>query len=152
LIALAMIDQLAVLQHLYHEVLVPNTVPQEVLQGGAANLGVRAYQHAEWIQVRELATPFELALLASLDVGEASVIQLARECDIPLVLIDERKGRKVARSVYHLRVIGTAGLLVKAKHQGLITNVREALTGMRNGGYHLHERIVEFALREAGEW
>lgn len=38
LIALAMIDRLELLKHLYHEVLVPDTVHQEVLQGGADNL------------------------------------------------------------------------------------------------------------------
>ena len=33
-----------------------------------------------------------------LDAGEASVIQLARESQAELVVIDERKARRVARS------------------------------------------------------
>ncbi len=147
----AIIDRLDILKQLYREVLVPDMVHQEVLQGGADNLGVSAYQQASWIHVKELSTQLELSLLATLDVGEASVIQLAREYNIPLVLIDERKGRKVARAVYDLRVIGTIGILLNAKQHGVIKNVNEAIIGMRNGGYRFHDRIVEFALREAGE-
>ncbi len=46
LIALAIIDRLDILKQLYHEVLVLDMVHQEVLQGGADNLGVSAYQQA----------------------------------------------------------------------------------------------------------
>lgn len=77
-----------------------------------------AYQRASWIQVKKLSAPSERSLLATLDAGEASVIQLAQEHEMPLVLIDERKGRKVARAIYNLRVIGTVGILLKAKEQG----------------------------------
>jgi len=67
------------------------------------------------------------------------------------VLIDERKARKVARTVYGLQVIGTARLLVEAKREGIIDNVNKAVQEMRQGGYWIHDDIVEFVLREAGE-
>jgi predicted nucleic acid-binding protein len=40
---------------------------------------------------------------------------------------------------------------VEAKQRGLIKNVKDAITGMRNGGYRIHNDIVDFALRKAGE-
>ena len=97
------------------------------------------------------STPVEPLLQTVLDKGEASVIQLARECYADLVLIDERKARKVAREIYGMRVVGSARLLVEAKQRGLIKNVKDAITGMRNGGYRIHNDIVDFALRKAGE-
>lgn len=151
LIALALVDQLEILSKLYREILVPEAIHRELLQGGAANLGVIAYQNASWIQVRQIATPLDPLLEATLDSGEASVIQLARERGILQVLIDERKGRKIARVVYDLRVIGTAGILVNAKRCGVISDVGEVIAGMLNGGYRIHESIVEFALRAVGE-
>lgn len=86
-----------------------------------------------------------------LDTGEASVIQLARESKTIRVLIDERKGRKIAREIYKLHVVGTARLLVEAKHQGLLNNAQDAINQMRNNGYWIHDSIVSFILKEAGE-
>lgn len=45
LIALAIIDQLAILQQLYQEVLVPDMVHQEVLQGGAHGLSPARHRY-----------------------------------------------------------------------------------------------------------
>ncbi|MDY0092911.1 MAG: hypothetical protein RBT80_09460 [Candidatus Vecturithrix sp.] len=32
-----------------------------------------------------------------------------------------------------------------------LIDLQEAIIGMRNGGYRFHDRIIEFALREASE-
>lgn len=47
-----------------------------------------------WLSVRDLERPLSPVTLASLDAGEAAVIQLARELGMPLVVIDEWKGRR----------------------------------------------------------
>jgi len=86
-----------------------------------------------------------------LDTGEAAVIQIACEYGADFVLIDERKGRKIARTIYNMSVIGTARVLVEAKRRGFISNVREAITGMQRGGYRIHDKILEFALKMSGE-
>ena len=66
-------------------------------------------------------------------------------------MIDERKARKIARTVYGLKVIGSAGILVEAKKKGLIENVGAALKIMRDNGYWIGVSIVEAALKKAGE-
>ena len=86
-----------------------------------------------------------------LDGGEAAVIQLAREHRAEYVLIDERKGRKIARSTYGLHVFSTAGLLVEAKKSGLVERVGDVLQQMRDNGYYIHDDIVALALQKAGE-
>ena len=92
------------------------------------------------------------ALLESLlDVGEASVICLARELDVHTVLIDERKARKVARDIHGLQVIGTARILIEAKRAGLLSEITSSFDKLRQAGYWIHEQIVQEALREAGE-
>ncbi len=88
---------------------------------------------------------------AQLDVGEAAVISLALRENIDVVLIDERKARKIARLVYGLKVIGTTRLLIESKRAGLIDNVEAVIHVMRQNGYWIHDNIVQFALRIAGE-
>ena len=90
-------------------------------------------------------------LITTLDAGEAAVIALSRELNANLVLIDERKARKVARNIYGLRVIGTAGILVKAKKMGLLDNIASLLQIMRDSGYRIGDSIVDAALKQAGE-
>jgi hypothetical protein len=86
-----------------------------------------------------------------LDIGEAAVISLAREQKTPLVLIDERKARKVARDVYGLQTIGTARILVEAKKRQLVPEIASYFQKLRQAGYWIHDSIVQTALREAGE-
>ena len=118
LVALAVIDRLELLHLLFDEVIVPEAVHFEMLEGGTAQSGVAAYQQAQWISVKALTGQREPLLDSVLDIGEASVIQLAREKNIGRVLIDERKGRRIAREIYKLQAIGSARILVEAKRHG----------------------------------
>jgi len=151
LVALAVIDRLDLLHCLFDEVMVPEAVHFELLEGGVKQAGVAAYRQAHWIESKKLTEPHDPLLGSVLDTGEASVIQLARERNIDRVLIDERKGRKIAREIYGLQVIGSARVLVEAKRQGYLDNVEKAITAMRQHGYWLHENIVAVILKKAGE-
>lgn len=79
------------------------------------------------------------------------MIHLAWEKDADFVLIDEKKARKIARKIYGIPVVGSARILVEAKHKGFIPNVRDALEGMRSAGYWIHDDIVKIVLEQAGE-
>ena len=68
-----------------------------------------------------------------------------------LVLIDERKARKIARTIYGLHVIGSARIMVEAKRSKLLDNVGAALQAMRDCGYWICDSIVDAALKQAGE-
>jgi uncharacterized protein len=107
LIALAIIDRLVILKDLFREVVVPEAVHEEILRGGPVLAGISHYRKADWIAVRALDKTLDPLLRSVLDVGEASVIQLAMETETALVLIDELKARKLARTVFHLQVVGS---------------------------------------------
>lgn len=151
IIAFALIDRLDILQSLFQKITIPDTVHKELLEGGASGHGLVSYKKASWIKVLSLSSEVDPLLQTVLDIGEASVIQLARETHADYVLIDERKARKIARTIFGLRVIGTARLLVEAKKKGLINSVSDALNRMRDNGYRIHDDIVHFALKEAKE-
>ena len=151
LIALALIDRLDILQIIFQKVIIPEAVHKEMLEGGDSSHGLHSYQNASQINVQSLSTSTDPLLQNILDIGEASVIQLAREVKADYVLIDERKARKIARDIFGLKVIGTVRILVEAKRKGILNNVGNALNKMRDSGYRIHDDIVAFALKEAGE-
>jgi len=151
LVALSLINRLDLLRDLFAVVAVPEAVHREILVGGSENAGLSNYNKVQWIKVLPISTRIDPLLVTSLDEGEAAVIALARELKADFTLIDERKARKIARTVYGLNVIGSAGILVEAKKRGLIENVGSALQDMRDNGYWMGVSIVEAALKMAGE-
>jgi predicted nucleic acid-binding protein len=151
IIALSSIDHLEILKRIFEEVILSETVHNEIMQGGKDFTGLGSYRKATWIKVQSLTDPIEPLLGTLLDKGEASVIQLAREKGADFALIDERKARKIARKIYGIHVVGSARILVEAKHRGFISNVREALEGMRSAGYWIHDDIMKRALGQADE-
>lgn len=151
IIALMLIERLDILQNLFQKVFVPEAVHKELLLGENIGIGLASYKQASWIQVHSLQNALDPLIKTILDIGEASVIHLSLEINADYVLIDERKARKIARNIYGLRVIGTARILVEAKSKGLIDNVGEVLKKIRDGGYWIHDDIVHFAMKEAGE-
>lgn len=151
IIALSVVDHLEILHELFKSVSIPEAVHKEILDGGDNDAGIESYSQASWIQVIPLPISTDPLLTMTLDSGESSVIQLAVHKNADVVLIDERKARKIARSIYNLNVVGTARILVEAKHYGLIENVGKVLMDMRSNGYWIHEQIVNVALKQAGE-
>jgi predicted nucleic acid-binding protein len=103
-----------------------------------------------WLLVMPLANPLSPVSLANLDRGEAAVIELALEQNIPLVGIDEIKGRSAARAV-GLKVVGSLGLVARAKTLGLISAVHPLIEKATRSGVHYHPDLIERVLKEIGE-
>ncbi len=151
LIALGILGQLDILKSLFDEVFVPETVRKEIEQGGMKLSGLEDFRRADWIRIVPFKEKRDELLESLLDVGEAAVISLAREQKATLVLIDERKARKVARDIYGLQPIGTARILVEAKRKHLLPEIASQFQKLQQEGYWIHGSIVETALREVGE-
>lgn len=151
LIALGGIGQLHLLQHLFATVSIPIEVYQECLAGGMSQTGREAIQEAIWLQVVDLGSPPDPLLTALLDLGESRAIELAVKRKADALLMDESRGRRVARSIYALPVVGTGRVLIEAKRRGLLPTVAPVVSAIRAHGYWLSDRIVAEILRQAGE-
>lgn len=138
------------LQSLYQEVRVPFEVRQEILKGGLSNFGVAEFQDANWLIQQQDPVSISPFLLNSLDLGEASVVQLALDQSIATVCIDEVVGRRIAR-LNGLSLTGSVGILLKAKQQDSAMSVKEAISNMLNHNIRLSQTVVDFALAQAGE-
>ena len=153
LIALARAGQLKLLRRLYHAVRVPPAVHAELAidsgRPGARKLALAL--EAGWIAVQPLADRDVVPELAKLlDPGEAEAIALAARRNTRFLLIDESRGRRVARTC-GIPVVGVAGVLLVAKSRDMVTAVGPILEEMSRTGYHLSSQLVGEVLVRAGE-
>ena len=135
---------------MYKRACVPLEVCSEILYGGTSRFAALEFEAAYWLEkwIQSL-TPATM-LLNALDVGEASVIQLALNERIRTVCIDESAGRRMAR-LNGLMVTGSVGILLRAKREGHPFSMREAFQRMKQQGIWLSQTVEDFALREAEE-
>lgn len=153
LIALSTIGQLGLLLRRFPEgVVVPQAVWREVVETGKGQPGSEEVASASWVVVREVKDQGLVSLLRpELDDGEAETIALAREEQVPVVLLDEKDARRVARRL-GLQVLGTVGLLIWAKRVGTIASLREQLDTLQGlGRFRLSQPVYDEALRAVGE-
>jgi predicted nucleic acid-binding protein len=152
LIALARSGHLRLLELLFCEIILPESVYRELCLEqtlpGTAALNA-ALSQANSVYRVQAASKVDALLAELLDPGEAEVIALAAEKDC-LLLIDERKGRRVARK-QNLPIIGTGRILVAAKKYGYLNNVHEPLAQLRGCGYRLSDSLCQEIIRLAGE-
>jgi predicted nucleic acid-binding protein len=86
-----------------------------------------------------------------LDPGESEAIALALEVRADALLIDELQGRAAAVAA-GLNVIGVLGILQRAKHEGLIDQVRSRMDRLRNDTqFFISDRLYDEVLRSVGE-
>ena len=149
LIALANLDRLDLLERLFNEWYVPERVAAECTvdqKPFAARLTVALAGHVLTVSAPEPVR--SLCLLV--DHGEAEVIALAEEKNIPQVLMDDRKGRRIA-AARGLKVIGTVGLILRVKSGSHIPSVKRALETLGTAGIRVSAPLQAEALRIAGE-
>lgn len=147
-IALASIDQLALLPRLFGTIHVAQSVIDECAEGG--RIVVPDLRVLDWVVAVEDATESNLPFLFELDRGEKQTLLLAKQQSADKVIIDERLGRRVAEYL-GLNVTGTLGVLAKAKSLGLIPSFHEAALAMRRQGIHYNTSLIARLAHHLGE-
>lgn len=134
------INKLEILRDTFVELIVTDEVAEE-FGGGLPG----------WIAIRQITNQKQyFELVKNLGKGEASSITLALEFDDSLLIIDERKGRKVAEEM-EIEIIGSLGVLIKAKEKGTIESVKEILNLIDKTNFRISNSIKEQVLKKAGE-
>ena len=128
---LFVIEKLELLERLYNKIVIPEAVYEELLKFKSYSSKVSALKNLKWIKV---AKPTNLDLLIALrkdlDIGEAEAITLAKELYVDFLLIDEIKGRKIAKQM-GLKIIGLLGILTQAKNEGLVRSVKQLMDELK---------------------
>ena len=148
---LAAVNQLNLLQQLYGTIIIPEAVYSE-LTGTDIVPGTVEVQTLNWIVTGTVTNRNQVTKLQQeLDIGEAEAIGLALELNADRLLIDERRGRKIA-SRFNIKFVGVLGILVIAKRQGLLQVVQPVLDElMSTMKFRVSEALYTQILQDVGE-
>lgn len=139
LIVLERIGRLDLLPGVFGSVLIPEAVAKEI---GFS---------APWLEIRGAkVNPLEAKFRNQLGAGESAALILAIEVAPARIILDDRRARRAAREL-GLLMIGTPGILVRAKQRGVLNRVGPVMTAMRKAGFYVSKELVAMTLRLAGE-
>jgi predicted nucleic acid-binding protein len=134
-----------ILGTLYMDVRIPEAVLQELTRPTMPPL-VREWvqQPPPWLRI---VPNINLKLNLDLDPGESQAIELARESDADLVVLDDRKARQAAKSL-GLAMVGTLGILRDAANHDLL-DFSSAVSRLRDLGFYVSDEVLNLLEQEA---
>jgi len=145
LIILKKSEAIFILDALFDSVLIPKSVQRELFK--------KEKEFFSSFKILRFTEPEDYNLAKALklivDEGEAEVVALALELNLP-VLIDDIKGRRIAEKL-GLKFIGSLGLLKIAKKRGIVSEVKPFIQKFLDRGYYFDEKLVRRFLEDVGE-
>jgi predicted nucleic acid-binding protein len=150
LVFLAREDLLEMLPQGGFDVVVPEAVIDEIRAHGLADPTVVAIGRASWLATAPaISIPPEVAAW-DLGPGESAVLAHAMAEPGAIVVIDDRDARRCARSL-KIPLIGTLGLVLRAKKEGWIPEARPVVERLRESGMYLSDQVIKESLALVGE-
>ena len=149
IIALAICDKLDLLDKLFERVCIPQAVYNEL----AVPVKPQADKILKWAKDKVLPaknTAVITALSLNLDPGESEAISLYWETNAAFLLMDEKRGRIIAHR-NEIKTIGTVGVLLFAKQNGLVTQIKPLLDTLNENSFRMSETLYDQVLERAGE-
>ena len=147
LIALADLNQLDLLHKLYDIVVIPQAVMDEITSEPARS----RVSGCDWILIEDIGDPSQRnGFTARLHAGEVDTIVLAGEQEADLVIMDDAEAKKTAKDK-GLNVIGTMGVLVRAKQKGFLDKVEPVMNSLIQDGLYISDSVRDLVLELAGE-
>jgi len=148
LIALATCDGLHLLDRLFGSVVVPEAVYREaVISDKPQARQLQAYLHG---RVKMIDPSYPILLDGVSDLGETEAMILYRQLAADRLLIDDRRGRRVAR-INGIKIIGSLGVLLAAKQAGLIDAVKPYVLQLSASELYLSNDLIATVIEIAGE-
>ena len=149
LISLVIIGQLELLEKLYDEFFVPSAVFEEVIRADKPFAeDLEAFLDG---RIKHVKNKMAVEMLSeNIGAGEAEAIVFALEQQPAIILIDDLKARKFAK-LKGLNIIGTMGILLKAKHERLIKEIKPLIAELLMNDIRISRKIVDITLQAASE-
>ena len=140
LIVLENIESLFILERMYDTVLVTPTIRYEY-----------GKELPSFIEVRSVKNhTYETLLRSAVDPGESSAIALCLEVEDPLLILDDKKARNVAREA-GIPLTGTIGVILKAKETGIVSETEPLFNRLSESGFWMSDELRSQLLKLSGE-
>jgi predicted nucleic acid-binding protein len=150
LISLLKTGRLDTLEKLFGEVRIPDAVFEELTSNPrykAEAATIRSYPYIDIISVSDTDAVEQVSREDGLDLGESEAIVLTQEISADLLLMDEARGRDVARSM-GLRITGTVGILLLSYERGILDKdeIEDCVERLRDANRFIGERYLQLLL------
>lgn len=150
LIFLSRGGHLELLREVADSILVPSAVAEEVKRRGPNDPTARALGAAAWLRIADPVPVPDAVLQWALGPGESSVLALAAAHVSARAIVDDLAGRRCAAAI-GVPVIGTLGVVLRARRRGLIAAARPVIEDLVSTGMYLSREVVDRALELVGE-
>lgn len=152
IISLLKTGQLELLKKLFCEILIPEAVYRELVTNPRFQNEAEQIKASSYIRKVSISNERSVEILrraTGLDLGESEAIVYTDESKAELLLMDEAKGRKVAKQM-GLKVMGTIGILIAAYDAGLLKKeeIVSCLDILKNSGRFISEALYEQVLQK----
>lgn len=150
IISLIKINRLDLLEKLFEEVLIPEAVYRELTTNALFENEAKIVKTSSFLKTSSVQNRKSLQLLqavSGLDDGESEAIILADELKSDVLIMDERKGRKVAEKL-GIKITGTVGVLLQSYSENMISSdeIKTYLDQLKNSNIRLSESLIQKTL------
>ena len=144
------IGQLELLPKLFGRIIVPEAVVAELAAGRRLGVSLPIPEALGWIVRRSPASLIGGLPAWDLGAGESAVLSLGLENPGSWVVLDDKLARQAA---VHLQIplLGTAGILLRAKRAGHLHAIRPVLNQLTALGFRITSDTMRNILDLAGE-
>ncbi len=148
LIALSICDCLALLDQIFGQVVVPEGVYNEATQPNKK----QASQLTTYLKdkIRKVDMQNYVFLDGFADAGETEAMILYKQISADKLLIDDQRGRNIAK-LNQIETIGSLGVLLVAKQRGLIDQIAPLLRQLDQSDIYLSKQLIATVLELANE-
>lgn len=149
LILLGKINQLELAERLASRLIVPKSVFDEIATGEQDRLTQSTLNWAQRHTQPDVAIPVSI-LNWDIGVGESQVLAHCVLINGSKAVLDDGEARAAAQS-HRIPLLGTLGIILRAKGSGLIAAARPLIEQLLANGSYLSSSLVREALRKVGE-
>lgn len=155
LISLIKVGHLELVHELFGEIQIPDAVYKELISNNRFPNERRQIQECSFIKrvsVEDVKAVTLLRRSTGLDAGESEAIILADTIGANLLIMDEVKGRQVAKQM-GIQLMGTIGMLITAYEVQKLNKdeILNCVDILRNSGRHISSKLYEQLLQKLEE-
>ena len=150
IITLIKLQRLDLLEKLFDTVFLPHAVFEELISNSKYLTEAQMVIECPFLKRIEVSDRQSIKILrevVGLDAGESEAIALAEEKSADLLIIDERKGRRVAKQM-ELKIIGTIGILIQAFDCKILskTEILSCIEELKYSNIRISDSLFELLL------
>ncbi|MBP5470917.1 MAG: DUF3368 domain-containing protein [Candidatus Riflebacteria bacterium] len=145
IISLLKINKLSLLQVLFGNVIIPQAVYNELVSNPKYTNEAVVIFNTSYISIKKVENRQQVDELrnnSGLDIGESEAIAYSKMVKADLLLMDELKGRSVAKQL-GLSITGTIGILIQAFNENLIfkEEILNSIKILKESGRYISESL-----------